>query len=359
MIRKFYAKYVEDITEIPALVNTNHLPSLDGFRGISILMVVIGHLFVRRGYDAWQYIFNGNLGVYIFFVISGFLITTLLLKERLKTKTISLRKFYIRRFLRIFPVAYLYLFVLIFLNYFLHLHIPWLAFLSAALYIQNIEYFNLSWYTDHYWSLSIEEQFYLFFPSLIKKNLKLYSIVMPLLLLVIPLLVFVCRHVRFLEDSYFYYVVHFMLKFDGVMVGSFFSILVFKGLIPWAFIRKYKMPLNIILLALTMVIHNNHSLTAINHLSSFFIAVIIISNIYPADDVIFKFLNNKWLIKIGILSYSIYIWQQLFTMTRSEPTSANIPWYPLPVNVILLFVISYISYNYYEKSFLRLKDRFK
>jgi peptidoglycan/LPS O-acetylase OafA/YrhL len=119
------------------------------------------------------------------------------------------------------------------------------------------------------------------------------------------------------------------------------------------------MPLNIILLALTMVIHNNHSLTAVNHLSSFFIGIIIISNIYPANDVIFKFLNNKWLIKIGILSYSIYIWQQLFTMTRSEPTSANIPWYPLPLNVILLFVISYISYNYYEKSFLKLKDRFK
>ena len=141
--------------------------------------------------------------------------------------------------------------------------------------------------------------------------------------------------------------------------APFFLSLYLKIWYHGGFIKKYKIPLNIILLGLTMFIHNNHSLTSINHLSSFFIAIIIISNLYPADDFIFKFLNNKWLAKVGILSYSIYIWQQLFTMTRSEPTSANIPWYPLPVNIILLLAISYISYNYYEKSFLKLKDRFK
>lgn len=359
MIKKLYSKYLTEITEVPEVIKSSHLPSLDGFRGISILLVIIGHLFVRRGYDAWQYIFNGNLGVYIFFVISGFLITTLLLKERLKTKTISLRKFYIRRFLRIFPVAYLYIIVLMILNYFLNLHVPWLAFLGAALYLQDFEAFNLSWYTEHYWSLSLEEQFYLLFPSMIKRNLKLYSIVIPVLLVIIPILVTVCRYIPYLSDSYFYDIIHFMLKFDGVMVGSFFSILVFKNMIPWDFIKKYKIVLNIVLLVLTMVIHNNHNLPGINHMSSFFIAIIIISNLYPANDFIFKFLNNKWLIKIGILSYSIYIWQQLFTMTRSEPTSVNIPWYSLPWNVIVLFCISYISYNYYEKSFLKLKERFK
>jgi peptidoglycan/LPS O-acetylase OafA/YrhL len=63
--------------------------------------------------------------------------------------------------------------------------------------------------------------------------------------------------------------------------------------------------------------------------------------------------------KIGILSYSIYIWQQLFTMTKSEPTWDKLPWYSFPVNIIVLFLVSYFSYNYFEKFFLGLKKRFK
>jgi peptidoglycan/LPS O-acetylase OafA/YrhL len=359
MLKKIFKAYSEDITEIPELLKTAHLPSLDGFRGVSILLVVIGHTCARIESRWLQFFFNGSLGVYVFFVISGFLITTLLLKERIKTGTISMRNFYIRRFLRIFPVAYLYLLVLAILNYLLNLHIPMLAFTGAILYIMNFEYFQVNWYTHHYWSLSIEEQFYLIFPSILKKNLRFYAWLLPVLLVTIPVAIFICRKNDYLLHSYFYDFVHFLLKFDGILTGSFFAILYFKKLIPMAWIMKYKIPLNFVLILLTMIIHNNSQLEAINHLSPFFIAIIIISNLETANDFIFRFLNNRLLAKIGILSYSIYIWQQLFTMTKSEPTYKDIPWYSFPINMILLFVISYLSYNYYEKGFLKLKSRFK
>src|SRR5882724_4719507 len=337
MLKRLYARYTEEIKEVPEILRPSYLPSLDGFRGISILLVVIGHTCARIDSSLLQFFFNGSLGVYVFFVISGFLITTLLLKERIKTGTISLKKFYIRRFLRIFPVAYLYLFVVLILSYFLHLNVPALSILGAALYLQNFSYFyEKNWYTAHYWSLSVEEQFYLIFPSILKRSFKLFCIIIPLILVLVPIVIFICRKIPFLADSFFYEFFHFLLKFDGVLVGCLFSVLVFKNMIPWTFIKKYKIPINIVLLLITMLVHNNYRLAAINHLSSFFIGIIIISNLYVANDFIYKFLNKKILMEIGILSYSIYIWQQLFTMTTGEPTHTKIPWYVFPINIIVL-----------------------
>ena len=359
MLKRLYENYSKDITEIPDLLKSSHLFSLDGFRGVSILLVVIGHICARIDSRLLQFFFNGSLGVYVFFVISGFLITSLLLKEKLKNGTISLKNFYIRRFLRIFPVAYLYLIVVGILNYFLNLQIPMLAFTGAALYIMNFEFFQVNWYTHHYWSLSIEEQFYLIFPSILKKNLRFYCWLLPVMLIVIPIVVFSCRHNSYLAHSWFYQFIYYLLQFDGILTGSFFALLYFKNMIPMALIRKYKIPLNLILIVVTMFIHNTQGMEWLSHISPFLIAIVIVSNLEYANDFIFRILNNKYLTKIGILSYSIYIWQQLFTMTKSQMTYSKIPWYSFPINVFLLFAVSYISYNYYEKTFLKLKSQFK
>jgi peptidoglycan/LPS O-acetylase OafA/YrhL len=95
--------FCNDIT-VPALLKPAHLPGLDGLRGIAIIIVLLSHIFKGTPYAKS---FPGDTGVEIFFVISGFLITSLLLKEKINNGHISLKHFYIRRILRILPLAYL------------------------------------------------------------------------------------------------------------------------------------------------------------------------------------------------------------------------------------------------------------
>src|SRR5205807_9098473 len=95
----------------PAPRLSGRIASLDGLRAVSILLVLLGHAAMS---DGAPHILSplshiGNIGVRFFFVISGFLITTLLLKEQAKTGTISLKQFYLRRTLRIFPAAYFFI----------------------------------------------------------------------------------------------------------------------------------------------------------------------------------------------------------------------------------------------------------
>ena len=110
---------------LSSLLRSNYYYSLNGFRGISIILVLFYHLQLSDNYF-YTTIFNGGLGVNIFFVISGFLITSLCLKEKEVTGGLSLKKFYIRRFLRIFPLAYLYIGVVFFLIHFYSLNISWI-----------------------------------------------------------------------------------------------------------------------------------------------------------------------------------------------------------------------------------------
>jgi len=140
------------------------IPSLDGVRAISITLVVLCHL------ANWKHIslsfptVYGALGVRIFFVLSGFLITKLLLREHERSATISLRDFYIRRAYRIFPAAAVYLFVVAII--FRH-QLRWYDIAMAALYLANMQSYP-QWMLGHLWSLSIEEQFYLLWPFALK-----------------------------------------------------------------------------------------------------------------------------------------------------------------------------------------------
>src|ERR1700722_6091839 len=104
---------------------TKYLPSLDDFRGFFILCVVMTHINVSRAIITdpriTLFVNNALFGVRYFFVISGFLITTLLLKEQAATGTISLKNFYFRRTLRILPVAYSFLITMVVINRCCHL----------------------------------------------------------------------------------------------------------------------------------------------------------------------------------------------------------------------------------------------
>jgi peptidoglycan/LPS O-acetylase OafA/YrhL len=142
----------------------DYLPTLDGWRAIAITLVLFTH--VRLPGNALQPIAPyGAMGVHLFFAISGFLITNRLLEDRT-----GLRAFYIRRAFRILPAAFLYLAVLCVLS-FVGGWIPLNAgqVMASAFFYRN--YYVLpaaqGWYTGHYWSLSVEEHFYLLWPALL------------------------------------------------------------------------------------------------------------------------------------------------------------------------------------------------
>jgi peptidoglycan/LPS O-acetylase OafA/YrhL len=144
------------------------IPSLDGLRAISITLVVVGHWAELRYRPSEISDVAGafaNLGVRIFFVISGYLITTLLLKEYGKTSTIGLREFYVRRAYRILPAAIVFM-VPVFVIFWHQLR--WYHMVAAALYLANFDFAH-PWFLGHLWSLSVEEQFYFLWPGVLKK----------------------------------------------------------------------------------------------------------------------------------------------------------------------------------------------
>lgn len=325
-------------------------------------MVVFFHLknTSRFFYDT---IFNGDLGVLIFFVLSGFLITTLCIKEKVVTKDISLKNFYIRRVLRIFPVAYLYILVIIMLNYFFNLHISYISILGCALYVMNFSsYFRKyysSWYTDHFWSLSVEEQFYLFIPFILKKKFKVYLWVILSIAFIIPFITCLQYFYVSLNNKVLYAFTHYLIKFQSIAVGCLFSVLTFKYSFNTRILIKTKVITSILVVSLLLFIKYNDNFTLRNVLagfaSSFLIGYIIIANITPADDFIFKFLNAKLLKTIGVLSYSVYLWQEIFT--SHNPGLPNFM-VAFPYNIVCIITVSCASYYFYEGFFLRLKSRF-
>src|ERR1700744_1941475 len=171
-LRDLKTNLFADISEIPASLAPSYYPFLDGLRAFSIISVLAGH-FLRKS-PLLPYV-DGGVGVTLFFLISGFLITTILLKEKVKFGKVSYKNFYIRRSLRILPVAYLFILVLLILNRVFSLNITTSQFLATSFYAKNFQW-PTDWYSAHFWSLSIEEQFYLLMPLALLSNINRYIV---------------------------------------------------------------------------------------------------------------------------------------------------------------------------------------
>ena len=150
---------------------TPKLPSLDGWRAVSIGLVLVAHASSTAGFPAgWHRLLAdysetvGNWGVRFFFIISGFLITHLLIQESAETGGISLKNFYARRALRILPVCYFYLLVLACFTHYTQDAAMWVANLT---FTTNFLTLRHVYPTGHLWSLGVEEQFYIFWPVLL------------------------------------------------------------------------------------------------------------------------------------------------------------------------------------------------
>ncbi len=199
-----------------------HLKGLNGPRAIAAMAVVVSHIILqlinsRSPVGAAL----GSYAVTLFFTLSGFLITYLLIKEKAAFGTISVKAFYTRRLLRVWPLYYFYLAIVLIILFAGEGKLPassWYYFFIAAnlASIQGIAPALL----EHYWSLGVEEQFYLFWPWLFKYTSPFKSISIFLLLFIL-----IKAALRFwLPDSLAYWFM-FSSRFDCMAIGALFAIL--------------------------------------------------------------------------------------------------------------------------------------
>lgn len=360
------------------LPSRTHYPALDGLRGIAILLVVFFHNF---GFI--NYFFFGWLGVDLFFVLSGFLITDILLKTRNTNKFLS--RFYIRRILRIFPLYYFSLILLLVV-------IPRLNFttIDFSYYIKNQWWywtFLQNWFLvthnygnnttalHHFWSLAVEEQYYLAWPwliLLIKKTKYLLLIMASLLVFIICARYYIWEY----KISHFnYYGFFTFTRIDGLCIGSMLAILQFNN--P-NFLRRFS-TIIIFGLALFNFIfyffnrHNQFTLPywAIVGYTTF--AVIFALLLYEAISAknrllqfILEFPSLRFLGKVSFGFY-VYHWPvylllypyvSLWITKNSGQPNHNSKIVISIILTIIGFIISVISYYCFERYFLKLKKSF-
>jgi peptidoglycan/LPS O-acetylase OafA/YrhL len=305
-------KLFAEITAVPATLQGSHFVSLDGLRGISILMVIFHHYGLNHYLRPYGLFIESDTGVRIFFVLSGFLITTVLLKEKLANGHISLKYLYLRRALRILPVAYLFLLVLIVLNAYYSLHVRPIDFIASFLFFKNLP-LKQEPFTAHFWSLAVEEQFYLIFPWLLSYNTNKYFVLTGALVIAVPIVCLLGYYEPGLLTihplltwplkavMYFFWKGPFM-----ILIGSVFALLTFKGTVgPIRAMKSFF--LAFVLLGLVIMIQARTSIFYFKYISEYVSAIIIgyviVLSINPGN-FLSAILSNRLLVWIGILSYT-------------------------------------------------------
>jgi peptidoglycan/LPS O-acetylase OafA/YrhL len=339
-----------------------YIPTLDGWRAIAITGVVFAHS--MNGVLPWighrASFFLGDLGghgVDLFFAISGLLICSRLLDEEKKFGHISLRGFYVRRAFRILPPAILYLAIAGILSLIGILTISKLDWFASLLFFRNYTV-NLAppstrwWFTAHYWSLSVEEHFYLILPGvlLLMKNWRLTA------LGIMIALVEICKFSLFhwFHVDPIIYQFHTEIRLDTLLIPAFLAVWIqrdsnqqlLKRLLPaWSFF---------ILVPLYIYLLKDFALWP---MTACIAPLLVLSTVYHPHMFVGRILESKPLRWIGRLSYSLYLWQQLFVCSRFVPQRPLGILETPPLNFLLLLACAATSFYLVELPTMRLGHR--
>lgn len=338
--------------------DARRIPSLDGLRALSIGLVILSHLLGTRGFPFGPRALGtigdfGYLGVKVFFVISGYLITSLLIKEHDRSGTISLIGFYQRRMWRIFPAFYAFVAAMCLAWAFGSLVLDGPDVLAAVTYTMNYHY-DRSWELGHIWSLSIEEQFYLVWPFLFllagRKRVVLVSTLMIVLAIGFRAIAWFQFHSdNLVEEAY-------PCVMDSIAVGCLLAGLRTRLDTSKTYQRFLGSPLFLIApIAVAVFQYPSRpevAYTIGTTIVNLGIALCVDRSVRKPDDIFGKVLNWSPLVWIGTLSYSLYLWQEPFLnhLARSELNT-------FPVNLILALICAVGSYYLIEKPTLALRDR--
>lgn len=331
---------------------SGRIRELDGWRGISILLVVVGHevIFVLDGSIGKIKLLahlagaGSALGVNIFFVISGFVITRLLIREETQRRAVSLRGFYTRRFFRILPVFYLVLSVICLLSWLGWTPVSSVGVAVAALFLRDVAHPVRYWFLGHAWSLAVEEQFYLIFP--------LFWVAMsprkrPGLLLATFFLFLLWGAFSFSGPLSNVLTAGAIIGFSCINAGALLAVFGDRARSVAARAHPAAFFLTIVLLFSHPTSQGRAAETLYNLFLPFGIAYALMFTVSRKSWV--SSLLKKGAIQwMGLISYSAYLWQQLFVGSVADYGSPGVA-KAFHLALPLLFVVSALSFYWIER----------
>jgi peptidoglycan/LPS O-acetylase OafA/YrhL len=370
-----------------------YFPGLHGLRFFAAMMVVFSHVELMKDYHGYPNLYASNLAVYesgrmgvtLFFVLSGFLISYLLLTERKVTGSISVKKFYGRRILRIWPLYYL----LVFLTFIV---LPRISFFAVPKYSAALPAFFLYTFplfllllpqlalsifepvpfAEPLWSIGVEEQFYLLWPLMMKYVRKFLALSIGIIIgaLALKQIVFLLAEANRASPSlkYWNYLINYLYftRIECMAVG---------GLGAWLVFAQHKRVLKIIfhplfqllLYALTIYLLVTESYKPVyNYVVYAVCFCLIIINVAANPHSLIR-IENRLFIFLGNISFSIYMFHEIVIKMIMEglvrmwgmsfnDAASNLALYALSIAGTL--GVSAIAYYGFEKRFLRLKSSF-
>ena len=344
-----------------ARLDRREIPALNGIRAIAVFLVILYHF----GFN-WS---PGGRGVTIFFVLSGFLITWLLLGELGRTGAVSLRGFYRRRILRIFPAFYAFWFGLVALQLMRGRAVDWPHAWSAFFYVSN--YFqalalgSVSGFS-HTWSLAVEEQFYLLWPLVFLwcgADLRRMTRVLMGLIVATALYRFVLVYGLDVNERYLYQA--FDTRGDNLLVGCLLAVLLKRRALSsfWRISTAHPAaPLVTVALVAASVMYGEQYVPRYRDVVGFAIepilfAVAMVQLVALSATPWWAWLDAAPLRYLGIISYPLYLYQNV----TLYPVRRLLVRAPVEIQLVaaiaVTIAIASCSYFVVERPFLRLKAR--
>ena len=334
-----------------------YLPTLDGWRAFAVVAVIFSHAIlpasILQRVPHWFLTVKsggGEKGVQLFFAISGFLITSRLIEEWNCFGRISLKRFYVRRVFRILPPAMTYLLVIAVLGLVGVVSIQWKYWISSVCFFRNYMLLGGSVFEAHYWTLSVEEQFYLIWPALLVMfGLYRSKYTASFLILAIWLWRWTAYHHVWGATMGQGDWTRADICFDGLLLGCLYALALESPKLK-AWVSKYiSVGAVAVFIAIILVSGGRTYTPGGRTIQSLLMPFLFVATILNPHTWLGRLLEVPAIRWVGRLSYSLYIWQQLFTVRQF------LPWYSL--QWVPLFGVAILSFYWIEKPMIRLGYR--
>lgn len=340
-----------------------HFPQLDGFRGLAVVFVIIGHLLTYGELGPTLTTVGlvfGSTGVFLFFVLSGFLITGLLQREKSEKGSVNLTRFYVRRALRLGPALLAFMLVILILQK-LSLVQDVRSYEIAACLLYARNFFGKSETLAHIWSLSLEEQFYLCWPGIFRiiPEKRAFAVT-TMVTTSIAIWRGIAIHLQWFNYNRGIFYMRPYFRFDSILIGACLAVGFATNARFLEGAKRVSRTIPAIALWLSLALWGYYGEATIRSLfltvQMILIAAILCQLALDGSPLSQAFFSNRLLCYFGKISYALYLWQQVFMLAKLHSWGLL---RQFPVNLAASVLMAMASYYIIEKPALRLKQHFE